>query len=172
MRHSSSGSTLAISLVLLTSVTLGAVYAMQRTGVQLKLVSNMQHKLTVKDSVTTELQAGYRLFLDDREAMNSLSRVVDAEVIDEDGNAILDANNQLQYRSLPIFEDQLKRPGRHKHVSMESSIRLVGKRAFAPGSSIDRSVHYILSMSGSASDTTGNLTSAQEQRFTYDGPKF
>lgn len=44
MRSSQSGSALAISLVILTAITLISITSLQRSGLQTKIVANIQHK--------------------------------------------------------------------------------------------------------------------------------
>jgi type IV pilus assembly protein PilX len=43
MQNTQKGSVLAVSLVLLTAITLIAISSMQRSGLQTKIVSNLQH---------------------------------------------------------------------------------------------------------------------------------
>ncbi len=45
------GSALILSLVILTAITLGALVAMERSSLQLKMVNNLQHSQDVENSV-------------------------------------------------------------------------------------------------------------------------
>lgn len=76
MKQQQSGSVLAISLVLLTAITLIAVMNMQRAGLQTKIVGALQHRegdfnrvANENTQVIREMQGGRTLSLSD--AMNS-----------------------------------------------------------------------------------------------------
>jgi Tfp pilus assembly protein PilX len=76
MKSHATGSVLAISLVLLTAITLIAIMGMQRAGLQTKIVANIQHKeiafntaLGDIDKVYQDIQEGNTQTLSD--AMNS-----------------------------------------------------------------------------------------------------
>jgi Tfp pilus assembly protein PilX len=59
MKSHSAGSVLAISLVLLTAITLIAMMGMQRAGLQTKIAANIQHKENTFISAYTDLQKVY-----------------------------------------------------------------------------------------------------------------
>lgn len=170
MRQSQKGSTLAISLVLLTSVTLGAVYAMQRSGVQLKLVSNLQYKQSVSNSLQSELQAGFKQFQASNDSLTHLMDIFDARILGPDGSPVRNADDQIQYSELGLFPENGDRPAHDRNVKVTSSIRLVEKSS-PPGYSMHGTARYVVLMQGQASDKADNFTTRQEQRFTYDGPK-
>jgi hypothetical protein len=83
MKSHVTGSVLAISLVLLTAITLIAIMGMERAGLQTKIVANIQHKeiafntaLGDIDKVYQDIQEGDTQILSD--AMNSPLNVVTA----------------------------------------------------------------------------------------------
>jgi hypothetical protein len=83
MKSHATGSVLAISLVLLTAITLIAIMGMQRAGLQTKIVANIQHKeiafntaLGDIDKVHQDMQEGDTQTLSD--AMNNPSNCVPA----------------------------------------------------------------------------------------------
>ncbi|ASP38923.1 hypothetical protein CHH28_09615 [Bacterioplanes sanyensis] len=53
------GSALILSLVILTAITLGALVAMERSSLQLKMVNNLQHSQDVENSVKGTLTYVY-----------------------------------------------------------------------------------------------------------------
>ena len=60
MKSNSTGSVLAISLVLLTAITLIAIMGMQRAGLQTKIVANIQHKETAFHTALTDIDKVYQ----------------------------------------------------------------------------------------------------------------
>jgi hypothetical protein len=83
MKSHATGSVLAISLVLLTAITLIAIMGMQRAGLQTKIVANIQHKEVAFntaigdiDKVYQDIQEGDTQTLSD--AMNSPLNVATA----------------------------------------------------------------------------------------------
>lgn len=59
MKSQQSGSVLAISLVLLTAITLIAIMGMQRSGLQTKIVANIQHRETVFNAALSDIDEAY-----------------------------------------------------------------------------------------------------------------
>lgn len=57
------GSVLAISLVILTAITLVSITAMQRSGLQGKMVGNVQHKEKAFHAANSELEQIYEFYL-------------------------------------------------------------------------------------------------------------
>jgi hypothetical protein len=59
MKTHQSGSVLAISLVLLTAITLIALMGLQRSGLQTRIVANLQHKENVFSIALSEVEFTY-----------------------------------------------------------------------------------------------------------------
>lgn len=59
MKTHQSGSVLAISLVLLTAITLIALMGLQRSGLQTKIVANSQHRETVYNAALSDIDETY-----------------------------------------------------------------------------------------------------------------
>lgn len=62
MKTHQSGSVLAISLVLLTAITLVAIMGLQRSGLQTKIVANVQHREVVFNGARNLLVDAYGSF--------------------------------------------------------------------------------------------------------------
>lgn len=62
MKSYQSGSALAISLILLTAITLIALMGLQRSGLQTKIVANIQHKETVFHGAKNLLEDAYGFY--------------------------------------------------------------------------------------------------------------
>jgi hypothetical protein len=82
MKTQQSGSVLAISLVLLTAITLIAVMSMQRAGLQTKIVGHVQHNDAAFQKAQSELEKAYRdiLILGDTQVLSDAMRSPTKEV--------------------------------------------------------------------------------------------
>lgn len=70
MQSRQSGSVLAISLVLLTAITLIALMGLQRSGLQTKIVANIQHKERTYHAAYSELECIYESFRIDSQSFS------------------------------------------------------------------------------------------------------
>lgn len=70
MKSRQSGSVLAISLVLLTAITLIALMGLQRSGLQTKIVANIQHKERTYHAAYSELECIYESFRIDSQSFS------------------------------------------------------------------------------------------------------
>lgn len=59
MNNKESGSVLAISLILLTAITSIAMLGLHRSGLQTKIVSNLQHRETVFNAALNDIDGAY-----------------------------------------------------------------------------------------------------------------
>lgn len=119
MKQHQSGSVLAISLVLLTAITITALMGLQRSGLQSKIVANIQHKELAfrKSSFTAEdeiVAIDARPYQDKRELLLSAQRAYYANKKD----------NSVPNASVYSRQDSLSN---YKNKVMESSITLLYK---------------------------------------------
>jgi len=70
MKSRQSGSVLAISLVLLTAITLIALMGLQRSGLQSRIVANIQHKERIFNASYSELECVFESFQDDTQDLS------------------------------------------------------------------------------------------------------
>ncbi len=70
MNSRQSGSVLAISLVLLTAITLIALMGLQRSGLQSKIIANIQHKERTFNGAYSELECTLDLFRIDSQLLS------------------------------------------------------------------------------------------------------
>lgn len=84
MKSNQSGSVLAISLVLLTAITLIAMMNMQRSGLQTKIVANLQHDEKAFTAALNLLEAAY-----------SATQVSDTQILNE----AINAQNSYQHQT-------------------------------------------------------------------------
>lgn len=72
-RSANKGSVLAISLVILTAITLVSITAMQRSGLQGKMVVNIQHKEKAFHAANSELEEIFEFYLTQGSARKALA---------------------------------------------------------------------------------------------------
>jgi hypothetical protein len=70
------GSVLAISLVMLTAITLVSITSMQRSGLQGRMVSNIQHKEKGFHAANSELEGIYQFYGSKGSAAKALSKPI------------------------------------------------------------------------------------------------
>lgn len=76
MRKNQSGAVLAISLVLLTAITFLSMMGMQRSGLQTKIVANIQHQESVFNAALDVAEGSYRVFQEsDTQALSDAMEV-------------------------------------------------------------------------------------------------
>src|SRR5690554_6638031 len=75
------GSALIISLVILTAITIGAVVAMQRSTLQVRMVGNMQHQQNVFNATLSDLSSLINHLRNIGTATSLLNEAVKAENI-------------------------------------------------------------------------------------------
>jgi Tfp pilus assembly protein PilX len=82
-----SGSVLAISLVLLTAITIIAIMGIQRSGLQTKIVGNLQHKEGVFQASLSEQEFWFNT-LRDTDNRQLLLQLINSETVDGNGNTV------------------------------------------------------------------------------------
>ncbi|MFT7411241.1 MAG: Tfp pilus assembly protein PilX [Oleispira sp.] len=95
-----SGSVLAISLVLLTAITVLAVMSMERAGLQTRITSNILHRELLFNSTMNEQESWFFLIKTADTGDSMLSAPIRSFDLDIDGNRIytpvqLDVNNTM-----------------------------------------------------------------------------
>lgn len=80
MQSRQSGSVLAISLVLLTAITLIALMGLQRSGLQTKIVANIQHKERTYHVAYSELECIYESFRIDSQSFSDAKDLAGADL--------------------------------------------------------------------------------------------
>jgi len=80
MQSRQSGSVLAISLVLLTAITLIALMGLQRSGLQTKIVANIQHKERTYHAAYSELECIYESFRIDSQSFSDAKDLAGADL--------------------------------------------------------------------------------------------
>jgi len=141
------GSVLAISLVMLTAITLVSAMSMQRSTLQTRITANIQHKETVFASAMDEQEFWYRRFKTAGRNDPILTTAADSFVIDplgvrvyapaalaDSGNIpnFLQVNNSVTYLSATPGENALaegEEPNNriNNHMELRSVITMVNR---------------------------------------------
>lgn len=85
MKQNQSGSALAISLVMLTAITLVAMMSLQRSGLQTKIVANIQHEEAVFLAALNEQEFWLNLYSDPAQGKQRLFEIINDFTLDNDG---------------------------------------------------------------------------------------
>lgn len=159
-----SGSALIISLLILTVITVTAVVAMQRSTLQLKMVSSMQRSQAVFNSTFGYLSQAQRL-------MNDSDNILDTRLMLTD--LINDAALKIEPFSLNKWQIP-KVPQQVKPVSGQLSLSdmTIANGKFdlkkTPGGNQENVYYFKYTASGT--DKSGNIASSQELGLTYKAP--
>lgn len=93
MKHNQKGSALAVSLALLTAITFISVTSMQRSGLQTKIVTNLQHHEVLFQTALNEQEYWWKEVQTDG---SLITKVQDSFT--------LDANNRKLFTATPLID--------------------------------------------------------------------
>ena len=160
------GSSLIISLVILTAITLGAVVAMQRSTLQVRMVGNMQHQQNVFNA-----------------AYSSLGSLIDQLRSPTIANSLLNKAIQLENQTAgstiePFSEGSLNKPTPPQNIKTPvNALRVVSSPSdianslkATEGSSGATLVPYYFANRVEVKDKNNNAQSIQEIGFYYLAP--
>lgn len=164
--NSQQGSALIISLVILTAITIGAVVAMQRSTLQVRMVGNMQHQQNVFNAAQSDLSALIDQLRDPANASLTLNKSIQAE------------NQSAGSTIKPFTAGGLTKPNPPKNIkSPKNALRVTALPSDAvhslkakEGSSGNTLVPYYFANIATAKDKNDNLSSTQELGFYYLAP--
>lgn len=166
---SNRGSTLAISLVILTSVTLAAVYAMQQSATQLKMVANMEHRHTIIGYAQSCNEGGFRHL---RSNIARLGDATRANEEDQGGNLVLGSDGQPIKRSIDVYNNEADRMPIPKYLTMDCTFTYKGNKngdgiALADGSSVGQSKDYFFQIDTKVEQSSGSIEESRMLGFFY-----
>ena len=166
---SNRGSTLAISLVILTSVTLAAVYAMQQSATQLKMVANMEHRYTIEGYSKSCSEGGFRHL---RSNIARLGDATRANQQDEGGNLILDSNGDPVKRAIDVYNNESDRIPVPNYLTINCAFMYKGHKngegiALADGSSVNQSKDHFFEINANATQQSGSISDQRMLGFFY-----
>lgn len=172
-RNIQQGSSLVISLVILTAITLGAMVAMQRSTVQLRMIGNMQHQQMLFNAAYNDINTLFEGLRTPSTATTILYNIIQEE------NASLIAGNAEGAVSInPYSLGLLNNPPTLKTVgSTTNRLRVLSLPSETPnslkaseGSSAGTLVPYYFASNVTAKDVNNNARSQQEAGFYYLAP--
>lgn len=168
MRHSSkqkqSGAVLAISLVLLSAITLLAAMNMQRAGLQTRIASNISHKEVIFNTVLSE---------QDRWFFN-LSRMDLSDPILSSPIREFNLNNGIKnYTPTPL--NQLSQAGTSYRIDVDNQLIMTdvitGKNSLAAGEEVNNRVLFRYRL-WSRGDITGRANDSPTSEYQISGISF
>lgn len=165
------GSALVISLVILTVITLGAVVAMQRSTLQIRMVGSLQHQQKVFNAATSDLGA----LLDQLRTADRVTEVLNDAVIAYNANTgaidpyALDDETPKYGLTKPAAPDNVQAV-----VNNLTSFEPPGAHSYSlkatEGSSTGTLVPYYFASTASATDVNNSVNSTQQIGFYYLAP--
>lgn len=171
--HQQRGSSLIFSLVVLSAITLGAMVAMQRSTVQLRMIGNMQHQQALFNAAYSDINT----MLEGLRSYSTASTILNSIILDE--KASLAAGNPIgTVRKDPYRYSVLNQPPLGKTVGSTTNVlRMLQLPTETPnslkvteGSSAGTMAPYHFASNVIAVDVNNNARSAQEAGFYYLAP--
>lgn len=165
----SRGAALAFSLVLLTSLTLLALVGLQRSTMQIRMVSNLQLEQTIKDISYSEVEANFQSIAS-KDSDNQLILNAINSVLVDDGVVVRNDEGQPQPLPVPISpQSDYGKPD----LNVNTSIRLVSipgttNHSLAGDSSKGKSLKYRFQLNSEVIHATSGIKSSQELGITYN----
>lgn len=155
------GSVLAISLVLLTAITLVAVFSMQRSGLQTKIVANVQH-----------VEMLFNTAMNDQEYWFMQLKVADSgdTLLSEPlANFVLDENNQRSYKAVSLESskddsDAVQLASNLLHIPPRQ-----GELSLSEGNEVNSRIDYDFELSTTVGLAVRNMAALQKTGLTFPG---
>jgi hypothetical protein len=170
--HSASnGSALAIGLTILTAITIVSVTALQRSGLQGRMVGNVQHQEQGFHAANGELEEIYQFYATQASATQALSSPLNSFdiIAGEQIFKPVDPGHESSYNaySAPSYPDQSHRQSQAARLSVASDIQHSGlKNSLVEGFSVGTFVEYGFTVTSQAAEpsfagTPGRTLSSQ-----------
>lgn len=160
MPKKQSGSALAISLVILTAITLISITSLQRSGLQTKIVANIQHQEQLFNISHSEQEFWFSALQDSISGDNLLALALKEFVVDADGEKVYS----------PVFFDPVtNRP----QINVTSSILYTPPEpdgiALAVGEEVGQRINYRFNLDSQASIPGLNKINSQRTGINFPG---
>lgn len=177
---SNKGSALAIGLVILTAITLVSVTAMQRSGIQGRMVGNVQHKQQAFHAANGELEEIYQFYSTQASATQALSAPLNEfEILN--GEQIfheISAGHTSTYNSYSPYGESAggQQPAQSSRLEITSNIQHTGIRnALVDGFTVGTFVEYGFVVSAQSAEprlgiNPGKTLSSQTVGIKYIAP--
>ncbi|MCD8523284.1 MAG: hypothetical protein LRY66_13250 [Saccharospirillaceae bacterium] len=167
------GSSLVFSLVILTAITLGAVVAMQRSTLQLRMIGNMQHQQTIFNDTMGNLNT----LLNGLRNGNIANQIL-GDMINTENTSIANGNPPGTAQLNPYLYNLLPQPPQNAGTAATTNnIRMLYLPGNAPqslklheSSSAGTLVPYYFASNALGVDVNNQSRSRQEAGFFYMAP--
>lgn len=160
-------SALAISLVLLTAITLISITSLQRSGLQTRIVANNQHSEAGFNAANSELEEMFQIYVTDNNAVTALSESMDLIPSIQDGKKVYPATTKTGVVSTYQQNNQT----RPTAIALSSTIRHIGKSPFTIGYSQGGFTTYKFEADAIATaPNNGRTLSSQSMGIEFVGP--
>lgn len=161
MYNRNKGSVLAISLVILTAITLISVFALERSGLQAKIVRNIQHSEMLFNSSLNEQEYWTKQLRIPLSGDDLLSEPLSSFVLNKDNSATY----------LPVLLDVMVED--LNAITLVNNLiyipNEVGDFALAEGDEVNERINYRLQLSSTASINIRNTPSIQTTGISFSG---
>jgi len=165
MEYKQKGSALAVSLVLLTAITLISLSSMQRSGLQTKIVSNLQHHEILFQTTLNEQEYWWGQLQRDDSKGEIISNAQSAYALDL-------ATNTKTYRPMTLSDNSGFNSGGSNSVVPNSQMLIIppvlGGLALSEGTEINLGIATKLQISSSTNGGRPNLLANQLTGVTVD----
>lgn len=155
------GSVLAISLVLLTAITIVALSSMQRSGLQTKIVANFQHVEMLFNAAMSDQQYWFMQLKASESGDTLLSEPLASFVLDE--------NNKRNYQPV-ILESKDVVPS---VIQLASDLLHIpsrqGQLSLSEGNEVNSRIDYDFELSSHAELSARNMGARQKSGLTFSG---
>lgn len=166
MHTQQTGSALAISLVLLTAITLVSITALQRTDLQTRIVANSQHAEAAFHAANSELEEMFQVYANDSDAATALSATTDQFTITSGVKTYTESTSTGVDSS---YDNNAN--GNPHHIQIASSVIHTGQPAFSAGNSQGSFATYQFKATTIASaPNNGRVLSSQSTGIEFIGP--
>lgn len=174
---SNKGSTLAISLTILTAITLVSVSSLQRSGLQGRMVGSIQHKETGFHAANGELKEIYNFYATQASATQALSSPLNSFTIVNNEPAFkpVSPGHTSSYNTQHSkgYEENGNSKAASPRLTVASEIEHTGvKNTLVEGFSVGTFVEYGFTASAQANEPSFGLTPGETLSSQLIGIKF
>lgn len=159
------GSVLVISLVLLTAITLISITSLQRSSLQTRIVTNVQHTESGFNIANSELEETYLMYRANVTA-DDLTKAINSFTLDESGKK---AFSSISTNSSSSYNEKVK--DKSHSIVVSASLLHTGHPPFTSGYSHGGFSTYNFEITAkSNAPGNGRILSSQSQGFEVIGP--
>jgi Tfp pilus assembly protein PilX len=166
MYNQQTGSTLAISLVLLAAITLVSITSLQRTDLQTRIVANSQHSEAAFHAANSDLEEMFAAYVNDTVSSAALSDSIDQFVISSG------VKTYTKTRATGVTSSYQTNAQGNSHLpQLASTIVHTGQSPFSSGNSQGSFATYQFQATTTANEpNNGRILSSQSIGLEFIGP--